>query len=144
MLHDPDVKVRFRAAESLIQLGKSTPEVIAVLIEALSQAKNWYQHRHYIKLLSSDFLEEDKTILKAIWNEFLYNDDDVRKACVIALMSWNSRFPSSFKNLETKLIRALKNPRFEKLDNIKRPAFDYMQKDVVDKMGIVFKPKDDV
>lgn len=64
--------------------------------------------------------------MKAVWNRLLDDDNDVRGRCVQALVKWNSRFPASFKSLETRLLRALKSPQFEKLDNMRRPAFDYV------------------
>ncbi|GHO90715.1 hypothetical protein KSF_007630 [Reticulibacter mediterranei] len=53
-------------------------------------------------------------------------DHNIRTACIRALVSWGKHFPGTLPKIESNLVQAVQDPKFDKPANIlERHAWDY-------------------
>jgi len=123
-LHDVDAGVRYSAVSGLGQLAQPSPEVIDVLLEALYQAKDLLVRRNSAHLLGQ-IGQCDEPTVQALWYMLVDVDNYLRTSCTEALAQLAQRFPNHAGTIEKKLIRAIEDPEFDKLDDVKRSAHDY-------------------
>ena len=97
-----------------------------MLIETLSDAETWYIRQDAARLIGQ-FGQADEATIKTLLHGLFDDDNDVRAACVKALVRLARRFPEVSKKIEAKLVNAIeKDASFDKLDKISsRTGHDY-------------------
>ncbi len=125
-LDDADFEVRIKAAQSLGQLGQETDKVEATLIQLLMNAKNWSMRSDSARLLGK-ISRGDEGVIHALLRGLLDIDNTVRSTCARALALLGQRFPTSARAIAMKLVEAIEDPEFDKIDipYEKRTAHDY-------------------
>ena len=125
-LYDINYEVRVQAAQSLAQLGQETDQMSITLIQLLMDARNWSVRSDSARLLGK-ISRGDETIIHALLRGLLDIDNDVRTTCVEALALLGQRFPIKAKAIAMKLVEAIEDPEFDKIDlpYEKRTAHDY-------------------
>jgi HEAT repeat protein len=124
-LQDEEASVRYQAVVSLGLVGEKSTQVITMLIEALSKAEDWHVRLDAARLLGQ-IGRGDKAIFDALWNGLLDEVDDVRSACAQALVQLSKQTSSMTQELEARLLQAIDDPMFGKLDYRRRPATNYV------------------
>jgi len=123
--NDPDSEVRSEAAMSLGKLDQALSEVIPMLLNTIYTAKSW-SIRSASAFLLGQIGQSDEPTVQALWHGLLDTDNDVRTACAQALAQLGQRFPNSAETIERKLVQAIVNPEFDKLDSMsRRSGHDY-------------------
>jgi HEAT repeat protein/energy-coupling factor transporter ATP-binding protein EcfA2 len=122
--HDAESVVRQWAAISLGWLGQRSPEILAAQMEAVRKSKNWWVRRECAELLGHND-QENPQVVTLLWSGLLDEDTYVRRACAKGLAQQGRKFPKTGRRLETRLIRALQDPKFDvPATNLERPAWD--------------------
>jgi HEAT repeat protein len=112
-LQDPEVDVRHSAIVSLGQLGRDTLETNVEIYTVLRKANNWVLRRDSAHLLNR--IDPDDTVsIDALWDGLLDEDNNVREACAQSLAELGKRHATLTQDFETKFIRAIQDPRYEK------------------------------
>ena len=124
-LGDDDANVRYRAAQSLGQLGQATPEVVQVLLDGAHLAPSWSTRRDYINLVGKIGKYDQQTV-DVLLMGFTDQDNGVRAACAQALARLGQRNPEAVEEIASTLIQTLEDPRFGPVDPYaKRTGYDY-------------------
>lgn len=123
---DPDAEVRYTAAILLGKKGLKAHNLVEMLLDTLQHAKSWSLRRDAALLLGNISMPDGETVIEALWQGLLDDDNEVRAACVEGLATLGRRSPDIATAVGAKLVRALEDPRFEKLDKTKRrSAYEY-------------------
>ena len=125
LAHDTDDIVRRNVASSLGQLTqKLSDEISIVLLEALKNSDDWSTRQNVARLIGR-LSEGNQQNLQALYQGLLDADNDIRTACVRGLVTLARRFPGIYEAVEKMLMRAIKQKKFDKQDNVGRSAHDY-------------------
>ncbi len=112
-LQDPEADVRHTAIVCLEQLGRGTLETSMEISTVLRKANNWVLRRDSARLLNR-INPDDTEGLDALWDGLLDKDNNVSEACAQSLAELGKRYATLTQVFETKFIRAIQDPRFEK------------------------------
>jgi hypothetical protein len=94
-------------------------------VELLRNGESWSIRRDAARVIGRFGRDDESTIL-SLWHGLLDRDNDVRTSCAVALAQLGQRFPQSVVTIEQKLLDAIANPLFVRLDNIDdRTGHDY-------------------
>lgn len=129
---DAEIDVRSMAAWSLAQLGQqSIPGVASTLLEGIRGAKH-PSIRSACAFQLGEVGQADEPTQQTLWLRLLDEYGYVREACAKALVRLTQRFPDALESIEGKLVQALEDPAFKRLDapdpdepGTERPAYDY-------------------
>jgi HEAT repeat protein len=124
-LKDKSPTARAGSALALKQLNYPSSEtMIRALIDGL--AKGGFG---LVRAASAGLLgkigKADELTIEALLCGLIDNLENVRTVCAQALAQLGYRFPNATRIIEKKLIRAIEDPEFDKLDDIGSPGHDY-------------------
>lgn len=119
-----DPEVCYVAAISLGKLGHLTPDVTAILQQALRDARSWSSRSDSAHLLGKTD-QADEGIVESLLQGLLDEDSDVRTACVEGLALLGRRFPDIAVSIGSKLVQVIEDPVFERQDDKLLPAREY-------------------
>ena len=117
-LHDSKAKIRYVGARCLGSLGEISSEVVVVLTEALSKAEDEAVRRDAASLLGQ-IGSIDEVTIEGLLHGLLDDYNEVRTACIQALVRLGKRFPTAVQRIEKKLVQAIVDPEFDKTDGSK-------------------------
>lgn len=124
-LKDRNAQVRYKAVESLIQLGKASPNLSDVLIDILNSPGNDIVRQDAALLLGQIGLNDNRT-LQSLWQGLQDKDYNLRIACAKSLAQLGQSDKGTARILEEKLLKAIQDPDFNKLDALfRRSAQEY-------------------
>lgn len=124
VLSDPDSDVRSRAATSLRRIEHIPSELIPLLVQSLHNT-NYPSTSRDVASLLGELAPESQTIVHALLREFCKESSAVRSACTQALVLLGKRFPLIIPEIETKLLDAIHNVQYDKIDDSGRSGHDY-------------------
>jgi len=125
-LYDASPEVCYQAAISLGKLGRTSPNIEAMLLKALQSAES-ASIRHNAALLLGQLGHSSISTIHVLLYGLLDRYKFVRTACAQALALLGQRFPSTAETIATELLHAIEDPEFDRLDDNteRRSAHDY-------------------
>ncbi|HEU4329109.1 MAG TPA: HEAT repeat domain-containing protein [Roseiflexaceae bacterium] len=120
-----DHDVRVGAAGALAALGETSDALSGLALAGLPDAADW-QTRYQLAGYLGRAAQPDVPVLDVLLGGLLDRDNTVRQACAAALALLGRRFPEQLPSIEARLLDALADPAFARLDRIsKRTGHDY-------------------
>ncbi len=124
-LDAPDQDMRLGAAGALAERGETSDTLSALAPAGLSGAEDW-QTRYRLAGYLGRAAQPDPPALDALLGGLLDRDNTVCQACAAALALLGRRFPDQTPTIEARLLDALGDPAFARLDRVsKRTGHDY-------------------